>query len=108
MTQSTMMAAPVPPSAGESVQLLVAPVVTNDPSPDIALFAEVDAILCEAASALRRPPAPPAVGCALREPRCAGRSWNMHMPRPRNAPADRVDPMQRSPPQRLDVTPEHC
>ncbi|WP_142239368.1 hypothetical protein [Mycobacterium sp. ST-F2] len=104
MTQSTMMAAPVPPSAGESVQLLVAPVVTNDPSPDIALFAEVDAILCEAAATLRRRPAPPAIGCALDEPRCAGRPWHSHTPRPRNAPATRVYPMQRSPPQRRDPT----
>lgn len=82
MTQSTMMAAPVPPSAGESVQLLVAPVVTNDPSPDIALFAEVDAILCEAAATLRRRPAPPAIGCALDEPGAlVGRGIRTHRDR---------------------------
>jgi hypothetical protein len=108
MTQSTRMAAPVLPSTSESVQLLVAPVVTNDPSPVLALFAEVDAILCEAAAGLRRRPAPPAIGCALDEPRCAGRSWHLHTPRPRNAPAERVDPMQRSPPRRRAPTSQHC
>ena len=108
MTQSIMMAAPVLPGTSESVQLLVAPVVTSDPSPVLALFTEVDAILCEAAAALRRRPAPPAIGCALREPRCAGRSWHMHTPRPRNAPAERVDPMQRSPPRRHAPTSPHC
>ncbi len=38
------------------------------------LFADVDAILCAALQPRRRPPAPPATGCALDGPRSAGRS----------------------------------
>lgn len=98
MTQDSM-AAPALPSTGEPVQLLVESVVADDPSLVVELFAEVDAILCAAAAALCRPPAPPVIGCALREPRCAGRCYHPLSPRPRSGPVRRVDPMQRSPPQ---------
>lgn len=66
--------------------------------PDIAaLFAEVDAILCEALNPARCPPAPPAIGCALPRPRSAGRSWGAPV-RPRSAPVRPVRAVQRSPP----------
>jgi hypothetical protein len=66
--------------------------------PDIAaLFAEVDAILCEALNPACRPPAPPATGCALARPRSAGRSWGA-LVRPRSAPVHPARAVQRSPP----------
>jgi hypothetical protein len=81
-----------------------APLVFNDPSV-VALIAEVDAILCAAARKLLcRPPAPPAIGCALGGPRCAGWSWQVSVDGWRG-PAHRVDAMQRGPP-RARTTPK--
>src|SRR5438309_11629697 len=67
---------------------------------EIALFAEVDAILCEAEqlSSIRRRPAPPVTGCALRGPRSAGRSW-MQEDNRWHAPLHPVRAVQRSPPE---------
>jgi hypothetical protein len=67
---------------------------------EIALFAEVDAILCEAeqVSSMRRTPAPPATGCALRGPRSAGRSWMREANR-WHAPLHPVRAVQRGPPE---------
>lgn len=67
---------------------------------EIALFAEVDAILCEAEqlSSSRRTPAPPVTGCALSRPRSAGRSW-MQDDNRWHAPLHPVRAVQRSPPQ---------
>jgi hypothetical protein len=68
--------------------------------PDTAvLFAEVDAILCAALAPARRPPAPPTTGCALVEPRPAGRSWGA-LVRPRRGPVHSVRAVQRGPPSR--------
>src|SRR5437764_7291240 len=67
---------------------------------EIALFAEVDAILREAeqVSSTRRTPAPPVTGCALRGPRSAGRSW-MQEDNRWHAPLHPVRAVQRSPPE---------
>lgn len=65
----------------------------------IALFADVDAILCAAAARLvrrRRPPAPPVTGCARPEPWSAGRSWQGSAAWWR-VPAHPVRAVQRSP-----------
>jgi hypothetical protein len=62
-----------------------------------ALIAEVDAILCAALTPARRPPAPPATGCALVEPRSAGRSSGA-LVRPRRGPVQPVRAVQRGPP----------
>lgn len=68
--------------------------------PDIAaLIAEVDAILCAALTPTRQPPAPPATGCAVIEPRLAGRSSGA-LVRPRSGPAQPVRAVQRGPPNR--------
>ncbi|MEZ0050811.1 hypothetical protein ABIA30_001809 [Mycobacterium sp. MAA66] len=98
MTQRTMMAAPAPPSPAEP-EVLATSLGAADPTGVIALIAEVDAIFCVPAEApLRQRPAPPAVGCALRGPRHAGRSYHRASPRPHGEQVQRVDPMQRSPP----------
>ena len=68
--------------------------------PDVAaLIAEVDAILCAALTPARRPPAPPTTGCALVEPRPAGRTWGA-LVRPRPGPVQPVRAVQRGPPSR--------
>ena len=69
----TRTAAPVDSENSDSrprVQLFALP-------EEIALFVEVDAILCDAAARLtcRQRPAPPVTGCALRGPRLAGWAW---------------------------------
>ena len=68
--------------------------------PDVtALIAEVDAILCAALTPTRQPPAPPATGCAVIEPRLAGRSSGA-LVRPRSGPVQPVRAVQRGPPNR--------
>lgn len=68
--------------------------------PDVApLIAEVDAILCAALTPARQPPAPPATGCAVIEPRLAGRSRGALF-RPRSGPVRPVRAVQRGPPNR--------
>jgi hypothetical protein len=68
--------------------------------PDIAaLIAEVDAILSATRTPARRPPAPPATGCALVGPRSAGRSFGAPV-RPRRGPVHPVWAVQRGPPTR--------
>jgi hypothetical protein len=68
--------------------------------PDIAaLIAEVDAILSSTRTPARRPPAPPATGCALVGPRSAGRSFDARV-RPRRGPVHPVWAVQRGPPTR--------
>jgi hypothetical protein len=65
---------------------------------DVAeLFADVDEILCAALKPRRRPPAPPATGCALPRPRSAGGSWGGWV-RPRGGPVLRSRATQRGPP----------
>jgi len=66
---------------------------------EIALFIEVDAILCDAAARLtcRQRPAPPATGRALRGPRAAGRAWLEPSGRWR-VPPHAVRAVQRGPP----------
>jgi hypothetical protein len=66
----------------------------------IALFAEIDAILCAAAARMippRRPPAPPATGCAPCGPRSAGRPWRGSAAR-WGVPVRPVRALPRSPP----------
>ena len=70
----------------------------DDPTMVIALIAEVDAIFCAAEAPCRQQPTPPAVGCALSGPRCAGRSLEYSGRRLRRAPLRRMTPVQRSPP----------
>jgi hypothetical protein len=68
--------------------------------PDVAaLIFEVDAILCAALTPTRQPPAPPATGCAVIEPRLAGRSSGA-LVRPRSGPVQPVRAVQRGPPNR--------
>jgi hypothetical protein len=68
--------------------------------PDVAkLIAEVDAILCAALAPVRQPPAPPATGCAVIEPRLAGRSCGALL-RPQSGPVQPVRAVQRGPPNR--------
>src|SRR6185312_763996 len=70
------------------------------PPEEIELFIEVDAILRAAAArviCLRRRPAPPATGRALRGPRPAGRAWLERCGRWR-VPPRLVRAVQRGPP----------
>jgi hypothetical protein len=94
MTHINTMAAPAnSPTIGSAE-----PEVLYLEDPDVAeLFAEVDAILCEALNPARCPPAPPATGCALMKSRSAGRSRGA-LARPRSAPVHPVRAVQRSPP----------
>jgi len=71
----------------------------DDPTMVIALIAEVDAIFCAAEAPCRRQPTPPAIGCALLGPRCAGRSLEYTCRRQRRGPVRRMTPVQRSPPE---------
>lgn len=104
--QSTMMAAPAPLNPTEP-EVLAMSLGVDDPTGVIALIAEVDAIFRAPAEAPRcQRPAPPAVGCALRGPRRAGRSSHRPVPRPPVEPVQRVDPMQRSPPMRRSPAPQ--
>ena len=95
MTECAMMVAPAALSSTELTECL-------DPSV-AALIAEVDAILCAAEAPDRQRPTPPVIGCALRGPRCAGRSFQKQATPPRNQPVRRVDPLQRSPPTVIDT-----
>lgn len=104
MTQSTMMVAPAPPSPAESE--VRDALDLGDATGLIALIAEVDAIFCVAEAPLRQRPTPPAVGCALRGPRQAGRSHHRPSPRQHSEPVRRVDPMQRSPPPTRSTCPQ--
>lgn len=97
MMQCSAVAAPASIGTTEPAQLAM-PLVVDDPSVVMELIAEVDAILCEAVAPRRRRPAPPAVGCALCEPRRAGRSWGEVLPGRRQDQVHRVDAVQRSPP----------
>jgi hypothetical protein len=63
----------------------------------IQLFADVDAILCAALRPRRRPPAPPATGCAFLRPRLVGRA-SSGCAHPRPAPIHQCRATQRSPP----------
>lgn len=81
---------------------------TDSPFPppeEIALFIEVDAILCAAAAGVpcrRQRPAPPATGRALRGPRSAG--WASVEARGRwLVPPRSVSAVQRSPPEKSFV-----
>jgi hypothetical protein len=81
---------------------------TEDPmiAPEVlALFAEVDAILCEAderVNLLRRRPAPPVTGCALIGPRSAGRTWSESVTG-WGTPPRLVRAVQRSPPAEVNL-----
>ncbi|BBY21537.1 hypothetical protein MSTO_17420 [Mycobacterium stomatepiae] len=92
MTHINTVAAPTNNATSDTAE----PVLHLDP--DVAaLFAEIDAILCAALEPARRPPAPPATGCALLEPRSAGWSWGV-LVRPQAGPVHPVRAVQRSPP----------
>jgi hypothetical protein len=96
--QYSMIAAPATPDTSapeERAQSLG----VDDPTMVIALIAEVDAIFCAAEAPCRQQPTPPAIGCALCRPRCAGRSLEYSCRRPRRAPVRRMTPVQRSPPE---------
>lgn len=98
MMQETTLAAPAPPSATEPVALATA-LGVEDASVVLALIAEVDAIFCATAEfPVCRRPTPPAIGCALCEPRRAGRSSRAGASRAHGEPVRQFDPMQRSPP----------
>jgi len=104
MTQSTTMAAPAPPSPAE---LEVLATLDLDYATGLmALIAEVDAIFCAAEAPPCQRPAPPAVGCALRGPRHAGRSHHRTSPRRHSEPVRRVHPTQRSPPPTRSTRPQ--
>lgn len=97
--QKTTLAAPAPPSTTEPIALATA-LGIEDASVVLALIAEVDAIFCATAEVpVCRRPAPPAVGCALTEPRPAGRSSRAGASRPQGEPVRQFEPMQRSPPE---------
>lgn len=84
-----------PTSSGIADELALA---ASEPAEVAALFAEIDAILAAAAWAPPcRPPAPPATGCALLGPRCAGRTWGAAASHWRG-PARPVRAVQRGPP----------
>jgi hypothetical protein len=70
-----------------------------DDGPELSgLIAEVDAILCEAAaSLLRPPPSRRLAACALVVPRSPGRSWAVSL-QPWRAPTPEVRAVQRGPP----------
>lgn len=98
------MAAPAPASTTEPVALATA-LGIEDASAVLALIAEVDAIFCATAEVpVCRRPAPPAIGCALGEPRRAGRSSPAGSFRSHGEPVRQFDPMQRSPPGCCRVT----
>lgn len=64
---------------------------------NLALFVEVDAILCAALDPARCPPAPPVTGCTSLRPRSTGRAWGA-LVRPRARPVHPVWAVQRSAP----------
>lgn len=97
MTPCSVMTTPASPDTIEPAEP-ASSLVVDDPSVVLALFTDVDDILCAAVAAHCRRPAPPVTGCALREPRCAGRSSAHRSPRRWDAPVHRLAPMQRSPP----------
>lgn len=98
MSQCSTQAAPASESGTIEVPAEQAvPLVFDDPSV-VALIAEIDAILCAAAQRLGCwPPAPPAIGCALSRPRCAGRSWQEAV-RSWRPPVYGIEAVQRGPP----------
>lgn len=62
------------------------------------LIAEVEAILCDAAARLRRPPpSRQLIGCALAAPRSPGGPWAVSL-QPWSTPPPDVRAVQRSPP----------
>ncbi len=73
--------------------------VLLDEGPELSvLIAEVDAILCDAAATLLRPPPSPQLsGCALVAPPSSGRSYAVSV-QAWSAPAPDVRAVQRSPP----------
>ncbi|SHU41720.1 Uncharacterised protein [Mycobacteroides abscessus subsp. abscessus] len=96
--QYSTIAAPATPDTSAPEELAQS-LGVDDPTLVIALIAEVDAIFCAAEAPCRQQPTPPAIGCALRGPRCAGRSLEYPCRRPRRAPLRRMTPVQRSPPE---------
>jgi hypothetical protein len=102
MTNTTRMAAPatIDPLGDLDLELQL---LESDPDV-VALFAEVDAILCAALAPRRCPPAPPATGSAHPgRPRSAGRSRGALL-RPRRAPVHHVRALPRSPPPPAHLT----
>ena len=85
------------PTASESVAS-AQPEVLHLDRDTAALFAEVEAVLRAALASAYLPPARPAVGCAFLRPRSVGRSCRAPAVRPRRAPAQGVDAMERGPP----------
>jgi len=96
--QYSMIAAPAAPDTSAPEELAQS-LGVDDPTMVIALIAEVDAIFCAAEAPCRQQPTPPAIGCALHEPRCAGRSLEYTSRRPRRGPVRCMTPVQRSPPE---------
>lgn len=87
------------PTATEGLEVRPVALLLDDGPELSGLIAEVDAILCDAAASLLRPPASRKVaGCALVLPRSPGRSWAVSV-QPWRAPAPEVRAVQRSPPQ---------
>lgn len=95
--QYSMIAAPATPGTIAPDELAQS-LGIDDPAMVIALIAEVDAIFCAAEAPRCQQPTPPAIGCALQRPRCAGRSWGPRSRRPHCGPVRRMVPVQRSPP----------
>lgn len=98
MTHCSTGAAVAPRTVTEDFALRAAALLLDE-SPELTgLFAEVDAILRDAAAALLRPPPSRRVaGCALVAPRSPGPTWAV-TPQPWSAPTPDVHAVQRSPP----------
>lgn len=92
----SMIAAPAAPETITPDELAQS-LGVDDPAMVIALIAEVDAIFCPAEAPRCQRPTPPAIGCALQGPRCAGRSWWPASRRPHCGPVRKMTPVQRSP-----------
>jgi len=98
MTHCSTETATAPRTGTEGFAVRPAALSVDDGPELSGLIAEVDAILCDAAASLLRPPASRRVaGCALVLPGSPGRSWTVSL-QPWPAPAPEVRAVQRSPP----------
>ena len=95
---TTQLGTVAAPTTSDTIGTVKPEILHLDPD-TAALIAEVDAILSAALTPARRPPAPPATGCALVGPRSAGRSCGA-LVRPRRGPVHHVWAVQRGPPAR--------
>jgi hypothetical protein len=95
---TTQLGTAAAPTTSDTIGTVEPEILHLDPD-TAALIAEVDAILCAALTPARRPPAPPATGCALVGPRSCGRSCGA-LVRPRRGPVHPVWAVQRGPPTR--------